>query len=64
MNIESYQDLNNNAVGRSYAKMEYPESDILKLVLTDPAVIRDENRKARYSADDYQKLKPAYIKTK
>ena len=62
VNIDSYQDLHNNAVGRDYAKMEYPESGILERVLTDQAVIRDENRKARYSADDYERLKPEYVK--
>jgi hypothetical protein len=64
MNIDSYQDLHNNAIGRYYAKMEYPESGILERVLTDPTVIRDENRKARYSAGDYERLKPVYIKPK
>lgn len=64
MSIDSYQDLRNNAIGRGYAKMEYPESAILERVLTDKAVIRDENRKASYSADDYERLKPAYIKPK
>lgn len=64
MNIDSYQDLHNNAIGRYYAKTEYPESDILERVLTDQSVIRDENRKARYNPDDYERLKPANIKSK
>jgi hypothetical protein len=64
MNIDSYQDLHNNAIGRQYAKMEYPESGILERVLTDTAIIRDENRKARYNADDYERLKPVYIRAK
>jgi hypothetical protein len=64
MNIDSYQDLQNNVIGRHYAKMEYPETGILERILADQAVIRDENRKARYSADDYERLKPAYIKPK
>jgi hypothetical protein len=64
MNIESYQDLHNNAVGRNYAEMEYPESGILERVLTDQTVIRDENRKARYNASEYERLKPVYIKPK
>lgn len=62
MNIESYQDLHNNAAGRRYAKMEYPESGILRYVLNDDAVIRDENRAARYNASDYERLKPIYVK--
>ena len=33
-------DYNNNKVGRDYAKAGVPESDILKRVLEDPAVIR------------------------
>lgn len=64
MNIESYQDLYNNAAGRRFAQMGYPESGILKYVLTDDAVIRDENRKARYNASDYERLKPEYVKPK
>ena len=62
MNIESYQDLHNNAAGRRYAEMGYPESGILWNVLNDDAVIRDENRAARYNASDYERLKPEYVK--
>lgn len=61
-NIESYQDLQNNAAGRRFAKMGYPESRILRYVLTDDAVIRDENRAARYNASDYERLKSEYVK--
>ena len=60
-NISSYQDLNNNAVGRSYAKMGYPESSILERVLTDRAIIRDEEMATRYNASDYERLKPAHL---
>ena len=63
-NIDSYQDLHNNSIGRYYAKMGYPESDILERVLTDRTVIRDEARKARYSAEDYERLKPVHVKSK
>jgi hypothetical protein len=34
------QDYNNNEVGRKYAAQSYTESDILKLVMTDPKVLR------------------------
>ncbi len=64
MYIDSYQDLHNNAIGRYYAKMGYPESGFLERVLTDKEVILDENRRARYIADDYERLKPVYIKPK
>ncbi|MCG6534332.1 MAG: hypothetical protein L7F78_06495 [Syntrophales bacterium LBB04] len=58
----SYQDLVNNAVGRQYAAMGYPESGILERVLTDPAIIRDNEVKKRFNALEYEKLKPAIIK--
>lgn len=56
LNIESYQDLHNNATGRRYAKMGYPESGILRYVLNDDAVIRDENRAARYNASEQEEI--------
>jgi hypothetical protein len=56
LNIESYQDLHNNAAGRRYAKMGYPESGILRYVLNDDAVIRDENRVARYNASKKEEI--------
>jgi parvulin-like peptidyl-prolyl isomerase len=56
LNIESYQDLHNNAAGRRYAKMGYPESGILRYVLNDDAVIRDENRAARYNASKKEEI--------
>ena len=54
----SYQDLVNNALGRQYANLGYPESDILERVLFDPAVIRDDEAVKRFNAADYEKLKP------
>ncbi len=56
LHIESYQDLHNNAAGRRYAKMGYPESGILRYVLNDDAVIRDENRAARYNASEQEEI--------
>lgn len=56
LNIESYQDLHNNAVGRRYAKMGYPESGILRYVLNNDVVIRDENRVARYNASKKEEI--------
>jgi hypothetical protein len=56
LNIENYQDLQNNATGRRYAKMGYPESGILRYVLNDDAVIRDENRAARYNASKKEEI--------
>ena len=44
----SYQDFNNDAVGRSYALRGYEESTIMERVLTDPAVIRDSEIMARF----------------
>jgi hypothetical protein len=58
----SYQDLVNNAVGRQYAAQGYPESDILERVLIDPAIIRDSEAVKRFSAVEYEKLKPAIFK--
>lgn len=60
--IESYQDLHNNAAGRRYAQMGYPQSRILRYVMADDAVIRDENRAARFNAAEYERLKPVYAK--
>lgn len=60
--IESYQDLYNNAAGRRYAQMGYPESRILRYVMTDDAVIRDDSRAARFNAADYERLKPVHAK--
>lgn len=54
-----YQDLVNNAVGRQYAAMGYPESALLERVLTDPAIIRDREAVRRFNAAAYEKLKPA-----
>ena len=54
----SYQDLVNNAVGRQYAVMGYPESSILERVLTDPVIIRDNEAVKRFNAVEYEKLKP------
>jgi hypothetical protein len=61
-NIASYQDLNNNAVGRRYAKAGYLESSILERVMTDRAIIRDDEMKARFDALAYEKLKPVNFK--
>jgi hypothetical protein len=58
----SYQDLVNNAVGRQYADMGYPESTILERVLTDPAIIRDNEAVKRFSALEYERLKPVNFK--
>ncbi len=57
-NSAGYQDLVNNAVGRQYAAMGYPESSILERVLTDPAITRDNEAMKRFNAADYEKLKP------
>lgn len=56
--IDSYQDLYNNAAGRRYAAMGYPEARILRYVLTADDIIRDENKVARFNASDYERLKP------
>jgi hypothetical protein len=58
-NSASYQDLVNNAAGRQYAAMGYPESSILERVLTDPAIVRDDEAVKRFNAVEYEKLKPA-----
>ncbi len=58
----SYQDLVNNAVGRQYAAMGYPESSILERILTDPAIIRDQEAVKRFSAVEYGRLKPVNFK--
>jgi hypothetical protein len=58
-NSASYQDLVNNAAGRQYAAMGYPESSILERVLTDPAIVRDDDAVKRFNAVEYEKLKPA-----
>jgi hypothetical protein len=58
----SYQDLINNGVGRQYAAMGYPESAILERVLTDPAIIRDNEAVKRFSALEYERLKPLNFK--
>lgn len=60
--VASYQDLNNNAVGRHYAKMGYAESGILERVMTDRAIIRDDEMEARYDGEAYEKLKPVNFK--
>lgn len=54
----SYQDLVNNALGRKYAALEYPEADILERVLFDPAIIRDNEAVKRFNAAEYERLKP------
>lgn len=41
------QDYNNNAMGREYAVKGYPESMILKLVMTDRSIVRDGDLKKR-----------------
>lgn len=61
-NIASYQDLVNNAAGRQYAAMGYPESTILDRVMTDPAVIRDHEAVKRFNAAEYEKLKPVALR--
>ena len=58
----SYQDLVNNALGRQYAALGYPEAGILERVLTDPAIIRDNEAVKRFNALEYEKLKPAHLK--
>ncbi len=58
----SYQDLVNNAVGRQYAAMGYPESAILERVLTDPAIIRDNEAVKRFNVLEYERLKPVNFK--
>jgi len=60
--IASYQDLVNNAMGRKYATMGYPESSILERVMTDRAIIRDDEMEARFNASEYERLKPANLK--
>jgi len=44
-----YQDLNNDAVGQRYALTGYPEDSILERLLTDTAVIRDDEMMDRYT---------------
>ena len=47
--INSYQDFHNNEVGRSYAMKGYAESRILYLVMTDPAIIKDNEVAQKYN---------------
>jgi hypothetical protein len=61
-NSASYQDLVNNGVGRQYAAMGYPESSILGRVLTDPAIIRDNEAVKRFNPIKYEKIKPVNFK--
>lgn len=55
--VFSYQDFNNNAVGRSYAALGYEESSVLQRVLTDSAVIRDGEVSARYNPGKLQQYR-------
>lgn len=52
-----YQDFNNNAVGRSYALKGYPESNILHLVMNDPAIIKDNEIKKRFNSAGFSRYK-------
>ncbi|NTV47549.1 MAG: hypothetical protein HGB11_13760 [Chlorobiales bacterium] len=56
-NAASYQDLVNNALGRQYALMKLPESEILERVMTDSAIIKDNEVVNRFDIQKYQKLK-------
>ena len=47
----SYQDFNNNDVGRHYALSKYEESSFPQRILNDPAVIRDNEIAARYDRE-------------
>lgn len=47
-NASKYQDFHNNAIGRSYALKGYSESNILRLVLTDPDIIPDDQKIKKY----------------
>ncbi len=61
--VASYQDLVNNGVGRQYALKNYKESEILQRVMTDPAIIRDNEAAERFDLLDYSdKLKPVIPK--
>lgn len=61
--VASYQDLTNNAVGRQYALKNYKESEILERVMTDLAIIRDNEAAERFDLLDYSdKLKPVISK--
>jgi len=60
--IASYQDLINNAMGRKYAKKGYPESSILERIMTDRAIIRDNEMEVRFNASEYERLKPVTLK--
>lgn len=56
--VANYQDLVNNGVGRQYALKNYKESEILERVMTDLAIIRDNETMERFDLLDYSdKLK-------
>ena len=55
--VASYQDFNNNAVGRRYALNGYEESSLPQRILTDPVVIRDNEIAARYDRGELMRYR-------
>jgi hypothetical protein len=53
----SYQDFNNDAIGREYAVNGYEESSILHRVLTDSDVIRDNEMRAKFDPGKLQEYR-------